>query len=394
MIRLTRKLAVLALLLGAVGAQAAAPAQIQVLSATIRDQKIAGATIILQKNGTQSVRTTSDARGTGEVPSELADDANALLIVKKDGYSDLVAKCPCSGLSYALSPVMKNLDGMRVVLTWGEQPADLDLHAAFPGNHVFWSHKVGTDANLDIDHTDSFGPETITLDRKHQGQTYVFAVHDFTDRSRPGTSALSGSQAKVFVYIGQSLVRTYYVPQHQAGNLWTVFRITGEGEIQDINTMRGVQVDASAVLGTIDNYDNEQMQVIAANQGDVDPVHAKALNQEGESAYHAGNLDRAIELYREAINFNPEFGQAYSNLGLAYQKTGRPAEAIWANRKAIALASGNSAPTVRASSYYNIGRLYEDAGQFSDALNNYRAAKREKNNPSYDSAIERVSAHQ
>jgi tetratricopeptide (TPR) repeat protein len=286
---------------------------------------------------------------------------------------------------------MKNLDGMRVVLTWGARTADLDLHVSYPGNHVYFQTKRGTDANLDIDHVDGFGPETITLEREHRGETYVFAVHDFTDRDSPATTALSNSQARVFVYVGQSLVRSFDVPR-QAGNLWTVFRVNGEGEIQDINTMRGVNVDASNVLGSIENYNNEQMQIVAANQGYIDTARASEINKDGERAYKSGDLDRAIDLYRDAISLNPNFGQAYSNLGLAFQKAGRPAEGIWANRKAIALASGSTAATVRASSYYNIGRLYEDAGQYTDALTNYRAAKREKANPVYDAAIARVSA--
>lgn len=378
-------------LLAAAGSVHAAAAPIQVLSATVRDQKIAGATVIMQKNGAQSTQTQSDAQGNAQLSADLASDSNAMVIIKKSGYSDLVAKCPCSGLSYALSPVMKNLDGMRVVLTWGAHPSDLDLHASFPGNHVYFAEKRGAHANLDIDHTDSYGPETITLDRKQQGQTYVFAVHDFTDSDNPRTTALSNSQAKVFVYVGQSLVRTFTVPQ-QAGNLWTVFRLNEEGEIQDINTMRGVTVDASAVLGTIDSYNNEEMQIVPANQGYVDPARAVASNKSGEAAYHAGDLDGAITLYREAIGFNPEYGQAYSNLGLVFQKAGRPAEAIWANRKAIALASGSTAATVKASSLYNIGRLYEDAGQFGYALIHYRAAKAAKANSVYDAAIARVSA--
>ncbi len=393
MSRLIRKVSALALFLGTVSAYAATT-QIQVLSATVKDQKISGARVILQKNGAQSVGTTSDERGSADMLIDAANDSGTLLIIKKAGYSDLVVKCPCGGLSYALSPVMKNLDGMRVVLTWGEDPADLDLHVAYQGNHVFFDGKRGVDANLDIDHTDSYGPETITLDRKHQGQTYVFAVHDFSDRDDPEAAALSNSQAKVFVYIGQSLVRTYDVPQHQAGNLWTVFRITGDGEIQDINAMRGVRVSADNVLGTIDRYNNEQMRVVAANQSNVDPIRAKSLNAEGERAYHAGDLDQSIDLYREAIDLNPEYGQAYSNLGLAFQKAGRPAEAIWANRKAIALATGATAARVRASSYYNIGRLYEDGGQFGDALSSYRSAKREKADPAYDAAIARMSTHQ
>jgi uncharacterized protein YfaP (DUF2135 family) len=371
----------------------AANSQVQVLSATVKDQKIQGATVILQKNGAQSVSVTTDAQGNAPVPQDASDDSNSLIIIKKEGYSDLVAKCPCTGLSYALSPVMQNLDGLRVVLSWGAQPPDLDLHVAYPNNHVFWRSRQGTDANLDIDHVDSYGPETITLERKHAGDTYVFAVHDYTDRHNPGTTALSNSQAKVFVYVGQSLVRSYYVPTNQAGNLWTVFRINGNGDFQDINTMRGVSVDAENVLGEIHSYNNAQMQVVAANQTGLDPARAKALNQNGEKVYHTGDLDQAINLFRQAIDLDPNYGQAYSNLGLAYQKAGRAAEAIWADRKAIALASGPTAATVRASSYYNIGRLYEAAGQFDDALSNYQSAKHEKANTVYDNAIQRVSNH-
>jgi tetratricopeptide (TPR) repeat protein len=368
----------------------AANSQVQVLSATVKDQKIQGATVILQHNGTQSVSVTSDAQGNAPLPQDQADDSSSLIIIKKEGYSDLVVKCPCSGLSYALSPVMQNLDGLRVVLSWGAQPPDLDLHTAYPNNHVYWRNRQGTDANLDIDHTDSYGPETITLERKHAGDTYVFAVHDYTDRHDPNTTALSNSQAKVFVYVGQSLVRSYYVPRNQPGNLWTVFRISGDGDFQDINTMRGVNVDAENVLDEIHSYNNAQMQVVAANQT-VDPARAKALNHQGEAAYHAGNIDQAIDLFRQSIDLDPNYGQAYSNLGLVYQKAGRAAEAIWADRKAIALASGPTAATVRASSYYNIGRLYEAAGQMSDALSNYQAAKHEKANTVYDNAIQRVS---
>lgn len=382
-----------ALALIAAGGVHAADARVQVLSATIKDQKISGASIILQKNGEQSVSAVTDAQGQANFDAGLLGDSASLIIIKKDGYSNLVAKCPCAGLTYALSPVMQNLDGLRVVLTWGDTPKDLDSHIAYPGSHIYWRSRRGADANLDVDDTNGFGPETVTLERKHQGETYVYAVHDYTDRNDPSTSALSASQAKVFVYVGESLVRTYYVPQNQPGNLWTVFRITGEGEFQDINTLRGVKVDAQDVLGTLSDVSNEQNHVVAANQAPVDSARARTLNQSGEKAYHAGQLDDAITLYGQAIEQDPNYGQAYSNLGLAYQKAGRKAEAIWANRKAIALASGATAATVRASSYYNIGRMYEDAGQSASALENYRAAKREKANPVYDNAIERVSAH-
>jgi hypothetical protein len=371
------------------GAANADAIQVQILSAVVKDQRIPGAEVIVQKNGAASAAGTTDAQGVVSLNTEFADNADSLVIVKKPGYSNLVAKCPCKGMTYAMSPVMKNLDGMRIVLNWGATPRDLDSHIAFPGNHIYFASKTGSDANLDVDDTDSYGPETITIDKKHAGESYVYAVHDFTNQGYPNSSALGNSNAKVLVYIGQSLVRSYYVP-HQPGNLWTVFRITPEGEFQDINTMRGVQVDASRVLGSVNTYLNAATQVQAASVSSADTANAKSLNSAGEAAYHAGDLDRAIDLYRQAIDIDSNYGQAYGNLGLAHAKAGHTAEAIWANRKAIALASGANAATVRAGSYYNIARIYEAAGQYSDALQQYESAAREKANPVYEKAIARV----
>ncbi|SUD27464.1 TPR domain protein [Pseudomonas fluorescens] len=293
-------------------------------------------------------------------------------------------------MTYAISPVMENLDGLRVVLTWGQTPSDLDSHMIFPGNNIYFNNKTGTDAELDVDDTDSYGPETITLQKKHYGESYVYAVHDFSNRTNTRSTALSESQAKVFVYMGQSLVRTYYVPTNRTGNLWTVFRMTGNGDFQDINTFTGVLVEAKDVLNEVKPLLNDGVAVDAVVVSSAVQGDAKKLNLKGEAAYQAGNLDQAIDYFRQAIELDNAFGKAYGNLGLAYQKAGNTAESIWANRKAIALASGPTAATVRAGSYYNIARIYEAAGQFADALRHYQLAKEQKANPVYDKAIERV----
>ena len=114
-------------------ALAGEPVQVQVLSAVVKDQRIEGAEVIVQKNGAQSVGGLTRGDGLVSVSPAFADtDEGVLLIIKKSGYSPLVSKCPCRGMTYALSPVMRSLDGLRVVLTWGRSPADLDLHAGFP----------------------------------------------------------------------------------------------------------------------------------------------------------------------------------------------------------------------------------------------------------------------
>ncbi|MFX4910619.1 tetratricopeptide repeat protein, partial [Acinetobacter baumannii] len=73
--------------------------------------------------------------------------------------------------------------------------------------------------------------------------------------------------------------------------------------------------------------------------------------------YKNNNYERAAMFYQQSIDLNPNVGQTYSNLAVTYQKLGRSSEALWANRKAIALATNDN---VRAYSNYNIGRIYEN----------------------------------
>nr|WP_223878626.1 MULTISPECIES: tetratricopeptide repeat protein [Pectobacterium] len=362
---------------------------IEVLSATVKDKKIDDATVILQKNGAQSVTARSDVAGRAALNAPFDVDQDSLLIIKKAGYSDLVVKCPCDGMTYAISPVMKSLDGMRIVLTWGEKPDDLDSHLIYPGNHIYFSHKNGRDANLDVDDTDSFGPETITIDKKRLGESYIYAVHDYSNSEKANSLALSASRAKVFVYVGSSQVRSYSVPLNKTGNIWTVFRLNPNGDFEDINAVGEAdftKVKDSDALPMVLN----SAQTVASVTGNA--ALAKNLNRDGEAAYGRGELEQATTLFLAAIDQDSAFGQAYSNLGLTYQKRGNIAEAIWANRKAIALANGSNAATTRASSYYNIAKIYENAGQFSDALQHYELARSEKSNTVYDKAIERMKA--
>lgn len=387
--RLLRLAAVLSLWAAVFSVQAQ-QLPIEVLSAVVKDQKIADAEVLLQRNGAQNVVGRTDAQGRVTLTTDFADDASNLLIIKKAGYSDLVVKCPCKSMTYAISPVMQDLDSLRVVLSWGALPEDLDAHLFFPGNHVYFENKWGTDAQLDVDDTDSYGPETISLSKKHFGETYVYAVHDYNNGGNLDSRQLSNSQAKVFVYMGQTLVRTYYVPQNVKGNLWTVFRITGKGDLQDINGISGVYHDAADILQDMSSLLDDKMATSMVVRGAVSQNDAKELNRRGEAAYHDGKYYQAVDMFLEAVALDDSYAQAYSNLGLVYQKTDKTAESLWANRKAIAVASGRSAGTLRASAYYNIGRIYEDAGQFADALRHYQLAKEQKANAVYDKAIERV----
>jgi hypothetical protein len=80
---------------------------------------------------------------------------------------------------------------------------------------------------LDVDETDSYGPETITIVTMNAGGVYRYSVHDFTNKLSGTSTHLSNSGAKVQVYSATGLVATFAVPTNRVGTLWTVFEMTG-----------------------------------------------------------------------------------------------------------------------------------------------------------------------
>ncbi len=364
--------------------------EILVLSAIVKDKTIANAQVIFQKNGETSVPVYTNQSGKVNIPSEYKDDPNLTIIIKKEGYSTLVSKCACGGLTYAISPVMQELDGLRIVLSWGNSPLDIDSHLSYPGGYICYYKKDASMTNLDVDDTDSYGPETITITKKIAGKKYVYAVHDFSDRDLADNSNLSNiSSAKVFVYVGNTLIKTYKMPTGQKGNIWIPFTIDETGNLVDVGDFKNATTweGVSAILRNY-RFDSNQNSSVSA----IDIEESVKINKKGEDEYHNGNLESAIIIYQDAIEMNPRDGQIYSNLGLAFQKLNREAEALWANRKAIEFASGEKTNIIKASSFYNIAKIYEKKQKWDQALENYKLAKQNNNNPTYDKGIARVSA--
>lgn len=389
-IKKMKKIFLLVVLLCTVISNAQNSNEILVLSAVVKDKVIPNAQVIFQKNGETSVPTFTNQAGKVIIPSEYQDDPNLTIIIKKEGYSTLVSKCKCGGLTYAISPYMEELDGMRIVLSWDQEPLDVDSHLSYQGGYVCYYQKDAINANLDVDDTDSFGPETITITKKFEGKKYVYAVHNFSDKDSYNNANLSNiSNAKVYVYIGNTLIRTYYVPKRKNGTVWIPFIIDETGNIVDVGDFKNADSweGVQSILREY-RYDGTNNQNITESDKEI----ALQLNKRGENAYHAGSVESSINYYQQAIELNPRNGQFYSNLGLSFQKNGNEAEALWANRKAIEFASGTNAKTIKASSYYNIAKIYESNAQWTNALQYYKLAKQNKANPVYDKAIARVSS--
>jgi hypothetical protein len=138
----------------------------------------------------------------------------------------------------------------RIVLSWGAEPRDLDSYLSGPqagsGSRfvVAYYQRGSLTANpfaqLDVDVTTGFGPETITIAQQIAG-TYRYFVNRFS-----GTGSISTSGARVDLYRGNNLVRQFY-PVQGTGDWWTVFELSGE-TITTINSI-GSSMPAEPVPG-------------------------------------------------------------------------------------------------------------------------------------------------
>ncbi len=159
--------------------------------------------------------------------------------MSRDGYMDTYSSLFVSGetgneLAVYATPELKE-DEYRIVLTWNEEPRDLDSHLFAPtdtgeaeDHHICYYHmedKEG-DHSLDVDDTDGYGPETTTISQIRRGQ-YKFYVCDYTNCSQDNekSTQMSDSSATVRVYGSQGLIQTFYVPAHRSGVIWEVFEI-------------------------------------------------------------------------------------------------------------------------------------------------------------------------
>jgi len=136
---------------------------------------------------------------------------------------------------FSVSPKMP-IEYIRIVVDWGETPSDLDAHLVKKNNyHISYRNKKVSDdreANLDRDDTNSFGPETITINKVDENAEYSYFIHDYTNRNKGRSTKLSDSKACVKVYgEGDKLLKKYEIPRGSNGIFWKVFKIKN-GEIE------------------------------------------------------------------------------------------------------------------------------------------------------------------
>lgn len=176
--------------------------------------------------------------------------------ITKDGYvigyyNVSVLKEIQTATLFVLNPELDEND-YRIVLSWGAEPRDLDSHLSYIINgtrqfHVYYYNMTPLYcgehiAMLDLDDVNGYGPETVTITVKasmvEEGK-FSYAVHNFTYRSYSNDEHLSASGAKVKVYKGSDLVKTYNVPLNKIGTVWHVFDLDSNG-VKTVNTFSNI----------------------------------------------------------------------------------------------------------------------------------------------------------
>ena len=98
------------------------------------------------------------------------------------------------------------------------------------------------------------------------------------------------------------------------------------------------------------------------------PIFSQADTEyfdQANSMLVSGNNEKAVELYKQAIESNSNFAEAYLGLGMAYKEESKYTEAYNATKKALEL------KPKYYQAYYNLGLILEKQNKFNEAINAY-----------------------
>ncbi|WP_411823692.1 Cna protein B-type domain protein [Leptospira sp. 'Mane'] len=144
-----------------------------------------------------------------------------------------------SNQNILVSPILGDTE-MRVVLSWGAKPQDLDSHLQYSttdsGSMIVWNRKAPLGAGngeLDYDITTGYGPETISLKGSIWSQTVrYYSIYNWSGEANMG---VSGATVRVFKgSIGE--VRNYAISPNHSNRWWKLFCIGADKNITDVGT--------------------------------------------------------------------------------------------------------------------------------------------------------------
>ncbi|MEZ8556277.1 tandem-95 repeat protein [Vibrio cyclitrophicus] len=249
---------------------------------------VVGADVTMTDNAGHSYTTVTDQFGHYSVSGPVVDQGT--VTIEQEGSITSSFLIPAgedtNGGVTAISEVLEETD-MRIVVTWGESPRDMDNHLWLydteNGNeldHIYYrdmSHDLG-EGNVvqqDVDDTNGGGPETITIPN-YQDADMHYSVHNYTNRSWDVDGV---EDVQVQVFVGDTLVETFTpdLPDNPTGEHWHVFDI-----------VNGVVVPSQDV-GSENAFDLPTAEEALANENGINISELLTGDEDGDSGETGGN---------------------------------------------------------------------------------------------------------
>ncbi|NAZ45098.1 tandem-95 repeat protein [Vibrio toranzoniae] len=288
---------------------------------------VVGADVTLTDNAGHTYTTVTDQSGNYTVNGPVVDQGS--VTIEQEGSITSSFLVPAgedvNGGVTAISEVLEETD-MRIVVTWGESPRDMDNHLWLydteNGNeldHIYYrdmSHDLG-EGNVvqqDVDDVNGHGPETITIPN-YQDADMHYSVHNYTNRSWDVDGV---EDVQVQVFVGDTLVETFSpdLADNPSGDHWHVFDI-----------VNGVIVPSQDV-GTQNAFDLPTAEEALAAENGIDISELLSGDEDGDSGDTDGNepsvgdisIDNALitdngdgtYTITPEENFNGEFSISYN----------------------------------------------------------------------------------
>lgn len=197
---------------------------------------------LVPENGTDGEAMTTQTDQNGEYQFENLKEGYYAVQISGDGYIPEEFEVELNGNektkdeNFVISPEIAAGE-VRIVLEWGSYPTDLDSYLFYEMDdgsqgRMFYGERVamsgdGEIANLDVDNTSGYGPETTTI--VDLNGVFRFVVADY---HATGTMAEEGATVKIYMP-GESSPTVLSVPS-SVENAWDVC-VIDHGELEITN---------------------------------------------------------------------------------------------------------------------------------------------------------------
>ncbi len=211
---------------------------------------ISNAVVCFNRNGDTSTANTvfkATTNSNGDYSVSKASTGSFIRIIRKNGFIPHVSGyiTLISGINNLQQVSMLDTlpsNGIRIYLTWGSVPADLDAYLTGPADQNGLSHFTCYSSNLNLtqarlnkDVSQGYGPEIIKVKPFYNG-IFRFSVKNSTNNTASG---IYNSPTKIEVYNHQGVkIKTYNAPypgNNPQGQNWWVFEYIKNGDIYSFN---------------------------------------------------------------------------------------------------------------------------------------------------------------